>query len=241
MKYNNLTPLDKGEVLSESEALAQLAGYKQQQQPTILPNYIHLKDILSSTGESYKDLWVAKDIIRDEPDPKSPGTIWPIVSWTHIFSKHEGCFLASLPLTFTILQKCYGACTNTQNSELESFLHTYLDHSPNIQNTLVDWENDKIIHYPKKDDFPYLRDLDNANLQSSNRHARYYSDVIRAVSQLTGTFEYKTTSQYLKDFICGLTHIAENSLLDLSAYLKKPILIPLVSQTEPRIKKKQQQ
>ena len=119
-------------------------------------DYVVLQDIkcVGSDGsvfEEYPLLHIAKEVIkRDETRPRKFTLLEGIA---YFDSKPE--FLPSFALTCNILARCY---EKREEPEYKSILAQYAGIGTGrgwyAQNTIIDAQNKKIIHYPQEDDFP---------------------------------------------------------------------------------------
>jgi hypothetical protein len=133
-----------------------------------LDSYIALHDIkcVDADGdeiESYPVLYVAKDVER-----KAGNFIAfkPYDAILHFESKKDGSFAPSMALSCNILAALFKKAVKKErngkytvlDADAKAVLDQYKDYGPNYgwhaQNTLIDWLNGKIIHYPSKADFP---------------------------------------------------------------------------------------
>jgi hypothetical protein len=122
--------------------------------------YITLKNIvcIDSEGkpfEQYDKIMVKKNIGIDTNN--DPIKITPYEAITYFEKQNNGLFLPSLALTCNILAALYG---NRVDDDIGAkVLMQYKDsgkgcRSLHAQNTIINWNTQEIIHYPKESDFP---------------------------------------------------------------------------------------
>ena len=115
--------------------------------------------------EHYGKLHVDKDIVRGSDGNHVNFTTYNAAAH---FEK-EGMFLPSFALSCNILKTLY---ENKDDKEVSKVLMQYKDYGSgygwHAQNTIVDWGNKKIIHYPSNKDFLQYGGSNNIN-QSKNR------------------------------------------------------------------------
>ncbi|GEM_PF-1625662 len=101
--------------------------------------------------EQYDRLLVDKDVVRSD-DGKHVNFI-PYRAITH-FEKNGSLFLPGIALSSNILAALY---QHRDDPEVKPVLMHYKNHGAGFgwhaQNTVIDWGEQKIIHYPHKNDF----------------------------------------------------------------------------------------
>jgi hypothetical protein len=164
-----LTPFKDGKYIPVEEALKQVGAYQPKQVETKpednvfmhVPTktlFLKLENIVcvGSNGlpfEAYKTIYVATDIVRGRDAEQGYFGTYRGISYFENAAKKM--FLPSIALTCNILAALYA---NRSDPEFKKVLDQYKDNGKNhvyhIQNTIVNWENETIIHYPSDADFP---------------------------------------------------------------------------------------
>jgi len=100
--------------------------------------------------EQHDVLYVAKDIFRKSDGKQIYFTPYRAI----VHCEKEDSFLPDLALTCNILAALY---LNRDNPEVKPVLMQYKDKGNgfgwHVQNTVVDWGGERIVHYPHKSDF----------------------------------------------------------------------------------------
>jgi hypothetical protein len=113
-------------------------------------DYIILENIICTDSndkpfETYPQLFVRKDIERDDKQKHINHTPF---DWIPYF-EGKGLFLPSFALSCNILEALYN---KRSDPEFNKVLLQYKDkgngYSWHAQNTIIDWGNNRIIHYP---------------------------------------------------------------------------------------------
>jgi hypothetical protein len=221
-----LAPFKDPKYLPLEEALKQVGAYQPKQAATKnVPNqrvFLKLEDIacIGSDGEpfeQYKTIYVANDIERSRQKGDISVTIYDAIS--HFNKVGENIFLPSYALTCNILAALY-AMKDT-SPEAKAILDQYKDDgsgsSYNGTNTIIDWKDKRIIHYPNKPDFQVYTETDAINIREhiikpfrmiSTTDGRSYKDALRDAE----------TRMFIKD-LTGLRN--PEIILDIAEYFEK--------------------
>ncbi|MBM3200539.1 hypothetical protein FJZ53_06375 [Candidatus Woesearchaeota archaeon] len=177
---------------------------------------VYCKDKDGNVFERYNRLFVRTSLATTNKIRESCFTLPGAVSF---FERQKGdVFLPSNALTCSILAKLYEL---RHYEEMESLLLQYSGHKKDgwhLQNTLVDWNWQKIMHYPgyyeipkkiKKRDINYKRAC--APLEFNIKHGE------------DAKLEFLLREPKMADFIKDLTGLENPEILvDIGDYFKKP-------------------
>src|SRR3989338_11093038 len=111
----------------------------------LLLENIVCKDARGRIFEQYKALEVRKDIFRRK---RSPQNFTPCEA--AVYCEQQGLFLPSFALSCNILTALYQGKSDPAIAKVLGQYKSYSRYCDgwHITNTLIDWENTKIIHYP---------------------------------------------------------------------------------------------
>jgi len=174
--------------------------------------------------EQHDKLGFAKDVVR-KPD-KSHASFTPYNAILHFEKSGNGLFLPSYACQTVALVALFNASVKKKkdgsfeviNPDLEKVLQQYKDYGPGYgwhnNNTIVDGENGRIIHYPSKEDFPQHGGTTDINI-GRRIEKQFPADMSRGDSSLEDAVKDKQKIAYIKDLI-GLKN--PGVLLDLANY-----------------------
>jgi hypothetical protein len=232
---NTLVPFKDGKYIPVEEALKQLQAYKAPEPrhvqepsgtaPTITDaeDYLVLEKIVcvGSDGKSfeqYPTIYVAKDIERNKNE-RFPCTVLftPYQAITHFEQAGNGMFLPSFALSCNILAKLYAG---RSDPEFKKALDQYNDYGPgrgyHVQNTIIDWTNHNIIHYPYDTDLPGLFTLKTVN--QNLRKSFAFDPTIGGTIGLENALKDSRFNNFIKN-ITGLPDPA--ILIEISKYFHR--------------------
>ena len=146
---------------------------------TSIDDFIVLKDIrcVGADGnvfEQYDELHIAKDVVRQADGTHQSFTPYQAI----VYFEQKGLFLPSMALSCNIVAALFQAAVEkkgtgyvVKDAGLQKVLDQYKDHGAGYgwqaQNTVLDWVNRKIIHYPRDGDFPEYGSSNNINQRRS--------------------------------------------------------------------------
>ncbi len=199
--------------------------------PVASLDHLVLRDIrcVNAAGnafEEYPVLHVAKDIER-QPNG-SQRNFTPYQGVVHFEGK--GLFLPSTALTCNILAYLF---KHKDDPAVAAVLNQYKDKGNgtgwHAQNTLIDWGNNRIIHYPHDDDFPSHGGSNNINASGVQRVFLPFDK-----SKQTGLLRRKETlrdasleeglkSDVIRHFMRQYTGLEDPSILvEIGKYFGRP-------------------
>jgi hypothetical protein len=133
-----------------------------------LDDYLLLKNITCTDAdgnifENYPEIYVAKDVVRDNVSKFVNFTLYQAI--THFEKQGNSSFLPSYALTCNIVTVLF---ENKSDSEVEKVLLQYKKKDAqrfgyHAQNTLNNTKTGKVIHYPYDNDFPNHGGNDDVN------------------------------------------------------------------------------
>ena len=177
--------------------------------------------------ESYDKLRVDKDIVRGTDGNHISFT--PYNAASH-FEK-QGMFLPSMALSCNIIKVLY---ENRKDKEVKKVLMQYSnkcnDYSCHAQNTLVDWDSKKIIHYPCDSDFTSNSGGDNIN-RSKNRTKLSFNNKGFKNMPLEDTLKIDNFKAFVQD-LTGLQQ--PETMVDIGKHFKKPAHIWISDSSDVR-------
>src|SRR3989344_9342690 len=120
--------------------------------------------------EQYPELRVRKDIFRDQNRGQVNFTPYQAI----VYSESKGLFLPSMALSCNIVATLFQRAVKLENGNYTTLdqnakkvLDQYKDHGPGYgwqaQNTVIDYNGQNIIHYPRDADFPNHGGTNNIN------------------------------------------------------------------------------
>src|SRR3989344_3224274 len=120
--------------------------------------------------EQYPELRVRKDILRDQNRGQVNFTPYQAI----VYSESKGLFLPSIALSCNIVATLFQRAVKLENGNYTTLdqnakkvLDQYKDHGPGYgwqaQNTVIDYNGQNIIHYPRDADFPNHGGTNNIN------------------------------------------------------------------------------
>ena len=111
---------------------------------------VSCQDYKGNIFEEYSEIHVAKDIFRNDKGEQLRKNPYDHV----VYAEEQGLFLPSFALTCNILQALYQGRSDPEASKvLMQYKNKGSGYDWHVQNTLVDWKNRQIIHYPVDSDF----------------------------------------------------------------------------------------
>src|SRR3989338_11348477 len=192
-------------------------------------DYLKLENIVCTDAdnnvfESYSELYLAKDIIRN-PDKSQINK--KLYDWA-VYFEPQGLFLPSFALSCNILQALF---QQRSNPEIKAVLDQYKDKGNGIgydaQNSIVDFTLQQVVHYPKAADF------EGRNIINTARQRR------------TGNFDKSALQDELLDVALGnpaVTRYVQQStglrnpciLVEIGDYFVRPakVLFPWTRQND---------
>jgi len=182
-------------------------------------------DATGSVFEKYREILVAKDIIRNADKSQVNFTPYKGAKYFQdnplqsVDGNSLNMFLPSFALSCNIVARLYD---QKSDPEVNKVLMQYKDkgngYGWHCQNTLVNWDTREVIHYPNDSDFPSHGGSDNIN-----------SGRTRTVIGFdTQQFSQSTLEEALRDskyagFVKNLTGLRDPSVLvDIGNYFGKP-------------------
>ena len=183
-----------------------------------LDDYLVLRDIscVDADGtifEEYPEIYIKKDVERNRENslilnPYSAA----------VYFEQQGLFLPSFALSCNIVVTLY---KNKINADCKKILDQYKDHGAghgwHAQNTLIDWEINKIIHYPHDADFPRYGGSNGIN-QSQSRTSFDFNK--KGISDMT--LEKALKKPNFEKYIRNLTGLVDPSnLIRIGVYFGK--------------------
>ena len=198
---------------------------------------IQCVDADDNVFEQYDLLFVRKDIERDESGKQVNFT--PNCAIAH-FEKEDPLFLPSFALSCNIV-----AALDQQrdNPEVKPVLMQYknygVGHGFHAQNTVIDWKDQEIIHYPHKNDFLYWGGKAPIN-QFKSRVALPFERTQRRIFRLDNslsdtTLEKGSKDQLMTRFVRQLTGLENPSVLvEIGNYFGKTARVWVSSSNETR-------
>ncbi len=222
--------------------------------PGILPtvtnagDYILLKNLrcVDADGkefEKHDELYLAKDVVR-----KADGThqsFTPYAAILHFQQQGNGLFLPSMALSCNILAALFSAAvdkdasgnyTLVKDPELKKILDQYKDHGAgwgwHNQNTVVDYNTERIIHYPTKEDFPSNGGTTDINASLRDRKELPFEKSrggllgVGATILERGKLEDKLTNPLVERFVKNYSGLGNPHLLiEMGNYFGKPAYV----------------
>ncbi|MEK6899832.1 MAG: hypothetical protein AABX05_01785 [Nanoarchaeota archaeon] len=203
-------------------------------------DFLHLGNIScvdadGNTFEQYNNLAVSKDIFRNG---QAYITLTPYQAVVH--SQGKGLFLPSIALSCNIVAALFqqavrmganGAYT-TLDLEAKKVLDQYKDygsgHGWHAQNTVINYETQKIIHYPCDADFPNHGGASNINSSRQRIELPFEKIKKNGLFSRDNVLRNKTLEDGLKDplitpFVKQFTGLADPSILiQIGQYFQKP-------------------
>ena len=189
-------------------------------------DYVIVRDIscIGADGnvfEQYDELWVPKDV---ELDNGAPAGFSAYKGITHFEAKGDDWFLPSSALTLNYLLKILPAAVKKRsdgnyaviNGEFKKVLDRYFRIGGvyagwHVQNTIIAYGTNEIIHYPLKNDFSHSGGELDINLKKDNTRLRFNR------SELYNSFNLK--NKHIKHFVRQYSGLAEpEKLVDLGDY-----------------------
>src|SRR3989344_5320123 len=127
-------------------------------------------DAAGKVFEQYNTLAVNKDIFRDRGAAQHNFTPYQAI----VYSESKGLFLPSMALSCNIVAALFQRAVKLENGNYTTLdqnakkvLDQYKDHGPGYgwqaQNTVIDYNGQNIIHYPRDADFPNHGGTNNIN------------------------------------------------------------------------------
>ena len=185
------------------------------------------RDAKGNVFEQYDELYLAKDIFREQNGVRKLFTPYQAIA----YSEEQGLFLPSFALSCNILVALFN---QRDNPEAAKVLQQYRDYGPgygwHAQNTIVDWGKQEIIHYPEDADFP-----SNGGTKKVNKGKRiplgFKKQGLKNCSLEKALQQGKNFQTFLKNFT-GLSDPAQ--LIPLGDAWKKPASVWVSSSDEVR-------
>ena len=203
----------------------------------LLVERISCVDADGNAFEQYDRLLVDKDVVRSD-DGKHVNFI-PYRAITH-FEKEGSLFLPSMALSCNIAAALY---QHRDDPEVKPVLLHYKNHGAGFgwhaQNTVIDWGEQKIIHYPHKNDFTEHGGKTGIN-QARQRTLLPFARKEKRKIFWDRTLSNTTLEKGLEDplmtrFVRQLTGLENPSLLvEIGNYFGKTARVWVSSSTETR-------
>ncbi|HLC71047.1 MAG TPA: hypothetical protein VJI32_03515 [Candidatus Nanoarchaeia archaeon] len=167
--------------------------------------------------ERHDKLYVAKDVERNG---NAHVDFTPYEATTHFEKK--GLFLPSFALTCNLVAALY---QNKGKADVKKVLEQYKDHGAGYgwqaQNTVIDWERKKIIHYPHDKDFPENGGDDKINAASLGRARTTFSFIADDFEDML--LEEALKKREVTNYIRNLTGLKDPSILvEIGKYFGQP-------------------
>src|SRR3989338_4296350 len=167
--------------------------------------------------ERHDKLYVAKDVERNG---NAHVDFTPYEATTHFEKK--GLFLPSFALSCNLVAALY---QNRGKADVKKVLEQYKDHGAGYgwqaQNTVIDWERRKIIHYPHDKDFPEDGGNDKINAASVRRARTAFNFVADDFGDIL--LEEALQKREFSRYIRNLTGLKDPSILvEIGKYFGKP-------------------
>ena len=209
-----------------------------------LDDYLILGDLscVDADGnefEKYGELYVAKDVVQGDKPYSDTNSVKQHINFTpykgavHFEKQGNGSFLPSMALSCNIIAVLYH---QRSDPTVKAVLDQYKNHGSGYgwhdQNTIVDWKNGKIIHYPSDRDFPKHGENDKINLLRQQSRLPF---------SFAGNFRGQLLENALKDadfakFVKNITGLQDPSVLvDLGTYFGKAAKV-WVTSDPPKLK-----
>src|SRR3989344_2377155 len=200
---------------------------------------IQCVDADGNAFEQYDRLLVDKDVVRSD-DGKHVNFI-PYRAITH-FEKEGHLFLPSIALSCNIAAAVY---QHRDDPEVKPVLLHYKNHGAGFgwhaQNTVIDWGEQKIIHYPHKNDFTEHGGKTSSINQARQRTLLPFArkekrKIFRDRSLSDTTLEKGLEDPLMTRFVRQLTGLENPSLLvEIGNYFGKTARVWVSSSTETRV------
>ncbi len=163
--------------------------------------------------EKYNEIYVAKDVERDG---KSHICFTPYKAISYFEKKNM--FLPSFALSCNVLAYLFA---NKDNEDCNKALMQYKVHGAgygwHAQNTIIDWKNKKIRHYPLDEDFPQHGGNDGVN---QPRRRNEFGFKVKGFGDMS--LEDALKNKEFEKFIINLTGLKNPEVLvEMGAYFKK--------------------
>ncbi len=192
--------------------------------PVDIEGYITLEDVscVGADGnvfECYDRLYVARDVVRNNGNRIH---FSPYQAVSHFERQRGSMFLPSFALSCNILARLF---ESKDDPEFNDVLLQYKDYGPghgwHAQNTIVDWKDRKIIHYPKDSDFPSDGGNDNIN---QNKKKITFSFNPKCFDDLT--IEKALKKSDFEKYIKNLTGLKNPEvLIEIGDYFQTPVKV----------------
>lgn len=187
--------------------------------------------------EEYQSLAVRKDIFRQQGGSQQNFTPYQAV----VYGEKQGLFLPSMALSCNIIAALYPLAVRKEadgsytplDPQAKSILDQYKNHGAGYgwqaQNTVIDYKEKKIIHYPRDDDFP--SNGGNATVNSSRQRVTLDFEKVQGKWPMKKTLENMTLEEGLRHplvsrFIKQFTGLEDPSVLvEVGQYFQKPAKI----------------
>ena len=204
---------------------------------TSLADYIKLENIscVDADGtvfEKYDTLYVRKDNERNAD--KSQKSFTPYQG--AVYFEQQGVFLPSFALSCAILAQLY---QHKSDPDINTILMQYKDKRNqtgwHVQNTIINYKDGKVIHYPHDGDFPNSGGTNNINQASSARRENAFVKSQSQARRLRGsatvslgncTLEEGLKNSVVSRFVKQLTGLENPAMLvEIGKYFQKPAYI----------------
>ncbi|MBU1198727.1 MAG: hypothetical protein KJ685_02745, partial [Nanoarchaeota archaeon] len=172
--------------------------------------------------EQYDELLVAKDVER-KAGGKNHISFTPYDSIVHFERQGNGLFLPSFALLCNVVLALYDL--KDKDSDVREVLDQFNDYGSGYgrhnTNTLVDWKDNKIIHYPDDSDFPECGGKDNINSSRKRNECVFDKDGLDDLV-LEAALKVSNYANYLKD-LTGLKN--PRRLVDVAKYFGETAMV----------------
>jgi len=186
--------------------------------------------------EQYDELIVSKDVVRHATDKYEGKSLNKDINFTpykaiaHFENQKNGLFLPSFALLSNVMLALYDQ--RDSGSDVKKVLDQFRDYGSgygwHISNTLVDWKDKKIIHYPDDSDFPECGGNEGIN---KGRQRREFGFDNKGFGDLV--LEDALKKSGFRNYLIDLTGLKKPEVLcDVADYFGKPAMVWVPSNVE---------
>ncbi len=200
---------------------------------------IECKDADGNVFEQYDTIYVRKDIERNADNSQKNFTPYQVA----VYFEAQGLFLPSMALSCAIVAQLYQRRNDSAaNALLMQYKDKGNDYGWHAQNTVIDYKNAKIIHYPSDANFPAHGGANGINqaprerkelsfVKSQTRTRTLRSPASDLLSNCT--LEDGLKNPLVARFVRHYTGLEDPSVLvDIGTYFQKPTRIWFPSNVE---------
>lgn len=184
-----------------------------------LDDYLILHDIYcidadDKVFEDYPTLHVCKDIFREDSSKPKNFTLYQAI----VHCEQNGLFLPSFALTCNLVAALYHKAVRkeadgtytTLDEDAKKVLNRYKDtgngRAEHVQNTLVDYDTQEVIHYPSAKDFREIKAV-------NTRHLRVAGSFVKATFSDSCILEFALKNSSYTRYVRQLTGLVDPSIL----------------------------